>query len=81
MKLTVLGSGTAVPRLNRNMSGYLLEVDNKKILFDSGPGIIKQLLKLKVKIPSIHNIFYTHFHLDHITDLPGILACDKRLVH
>jgi len=73
MKLTVLGSGTVVPRLSRNMSGYLLEVNNKKILFDSGPGIIRQLLKLKVKIPSIDNIFYTHFHPDHINDLPGIL--------
>ena len=74
MKLTILGSGTAVPRLNRNMSGYLLEIGNKKILFDSGPGTIRQLLKLKVKIPSIDNIFYTHFHPDHITELTGILV-------
>ena len=74
MKITILGSGTAVPRLNRNMSGYLLEVNNKKILFDSGPGTIRQLLKLKVKIPSIDNIFYTHFHPDHITELTGILV-------
>jgi len=74
MKLTILGSGTAVPRINRNMSGYLLEIGNEKILFDSGPGTIRQLLKLKVKIPSIDNIFYTHFHPDHITDLLGILV-------
>jgi len=73
MKLTILGSGTAVPRIDRNMSGYLLETNNKKILFDSGPGTIRQLLKIKVKIPSIDNIFYTHFHPDHINDLPGIL--------
>ena len=74
MKITILGSGTAVPRLNRNMSGYLLEIGNKKILFDSGPGTIRQLLKLKVQIPGIDNIFYTHFHPDHINDLPGILV-------
>ena len=50
MKITVLGSGTAAPRLNRNMAGYLLELGKKKILFDSGPGTIRQLLKLKVNL-------------------------------
>ncbi|MAE42234.1 MBL fold metallo-hydrolase [Candidatus Woesearchaeota archaeon] len=76
MKLTVLGSGTAVPRLNRNMSGYLVETGNKKILFDSGPGIIRQILKTKSKIMDINHIFYTHLHPDHINDLLGILIID-----
>ena len=31
MKITILGSGTAAPRVKRNMAGYLLEVDNKEI--------------------------------------------------
>ena len=73
MKLTILGSGTAAPRLNRNMSSYLLEVSNKKILFDSGPGTIKQLLKIKTSLLDIDDIFYTHFHNDHINDLPAII--------
>ena len=73
MKLTILGSGTAAPRVNRNMSGYLLETNNKKILFDSGPGTIRQLLKLKVNLLDIGNIFYTHLHNDHINDLPAII--------
>jgi len=73
MKLTILGSGSAVPRLNRNMSGYLLEIENKKILFDSGPGTIRQLLKLKVDLLDIDYIFYTHLHNDHINDLGAII--------
>ena len=73
MKLTILGSGTAAPRINRNMPGYLLEANAKKILFDSGPGTIRQLLKLKVNLLSIDDIFYTHFHNDHINDLPAII--------
>ena len=73
MKLTILGSGTAAPRLNRNMAGYLLEIKNKKLLFDSGPGTIRQLLKLKVNLLDIDNIFYTHLHNDHISDLPAII--------
>ncbi len=73
MKLTILGSGTAAPRLKRNMSGYLLEAGSKKILFDSGAGTIRQLLKLKVNLLGIDNIFYTHLHNDHINDLGAII--------
>jgi len=73
MKVTILGSGTAAPRLNRNMAGYLLEIGKKKILFDSGPGTIRQLLKLRVNLLDIDNIFYTHLHNDHINDLSGII--------
>ncbi|MFH1642256.1 MAG: MBL fold metallo-hydrolase [Nanoarchaeota archaeon] len=73
MKITILGSGTAAPRINRNMSGYLLEAGNKKMLFDSGAGTIRQLLKLKVNLLDIGDIFYTHLHNDHINDLPAII--------
>ena len=73
MKITVLGSGTAAPRLDRNMSGYLLEADGKKILFDSGAGTIRQLLKLKANLLDINDIFYTHLHNDHINDLGAII--------
>ena len=73
MKIIILGSGTAAPRLNRNMSSYLLEINNNKILFDTGPGTIRQLLKLKVNLLDIDNIFYTHLHNDHINDLPAII--------
>lgn len=77
MKLTVLGSGTAAPRLDRNMSGYLLEAGNKKLLFDSGAGTIRQLLKLKVDLQDIDHIFYTHLHNDHISDLGAIIWCNN----
>ncbi len=73
MRITILGSGIATPLIYRNMSGYLLEADRKKILFDSGAGIIKQLFKLKVNLLGINHIFYTHFHTDHINDLPAII--------
>ena len=73
MKLTVLGSGTAAPRLDRNTPSYLLEIGNKKLLFDSGPGTIRQLLKLKVNLLDIDHIFYSHLHNDHISDLPAII--------
>ncbi len=73
MKLTILGSGTAAPLLDRNCAGYLLEADNKKILFDSGSGTIMRLLELKINLFDIDNIFYTHLHNDHINDLGAII--------
>ncbi|MBI2656298.1 MBL fold metallo-hydrolase [Candidatus Woesearchaeota archaeon] len=73
MKLIILGSGTAAPVLNRNCAGYILEVDNKKLLFDSGAGTIRRLLELKIDLFAIEHIFYTHLHNDHINDLGAII--------
>lgn len=73
MKLTVLGSGTAAPMLDRNCAGYLLEIGNDKLLFDSGAGTIRRLLELKVDLFSIEHIFYTHLHNDHVNDLGAII--------
>lgn len=73
MKLTILGSGTAAPVLDRSNAGYLLEMGNEKLLFDSGAGAIRRLLELKVDLFDIDNIFYTHLHNDHINDLGAII--------
>lgn len=73
MKLTILGSGTAAPVLERNCAGYLLEINGKKFLFDSGAGTIRRLLEAKVDLFGIDNIFYTHLHNDHVNDLGAII--------
>jgi ribonuclease BN (tRNA processing enzyme) len=73
MNLTVLGSGTAAPVLNRNNSGYVLRVDSKLFLLDSGAGITNRLLEMKFDIFGICHIFYTHLHNDHINDLGAII--------
>ena len=73
MKLTILGSGTAAPLLDRNCAGYLLSVDGRKLLFDSGAGTIRRLLELKANLFDIDHVFYTHLHNDHINDLGAII--------
>lgn len=73
MRLTILGSGTAAPMLERNCAGYLLEIDKNKLLFDSGAGTIRRLLELKFDLFEIEHIFYTHLHNDHINDLGAII--------
>lgn len=74
MKLTILGSGTAIPSLDRNPSSFLLEFDNgKNALLDIGPGTIKRLLELGKTINDINYIFLSHFHPDHCLDLIWLL--------
>ena len=73
MKLTILGSGTAAPLLERNNAAYLLEAGALKLLLDSGAGTIRRLLEMKFDLFDIDNIFYTHLHNDHINDLGAIV--------
>lgn len=73
-KITILGSGTFIPELKRNCSSYLLEVDNHKIMFDFGRGTIDQLLKLKINLQDLDNIFISHMHSDHSSELASFVS-------
>ena len=73
MELIILGSGSAAPSLERNCAGYVLKIDGKKILLDSGPGTMRRLLEMKISLSDIDHIFYTHLHNDHINDLGAII--------
>ena len=69
MKVTILGSGTAVPSLDRNSSGVLIQEEGTNTLIDFGYGTLKQLLHLGITYHDIDRIFFTHNHPDHMCDL------------
>jgi len=69
MKLTILGSGTCVPSLKRNASGYLLQAEGKQVLIDCGSGILLQLERAGKSYKDIDALFLTHGHPDHFADL------------
>lgn len=69
MKVTILGSGTAVPSLQRNSSGVLIQENGVNSLVDFGYGNLKQLLNLGITYHDINRIFFTHNHPDHMCDL------------
>ena len=77
MKMTVLGSGTAVPDLKRNSAGYLLEDNGNRVLIDFGYGNVHQLLRLGLTYHDIDRIFFTHPHPDHMCDLIPFLFASK----
>ena len=73
----ILGSGTCVPHKNRSQSGYLMDLDGKFSLFDSGSGTLNHIAAAGVNYKTIENVFYTHLHVDHVTDLLPLLFARK----
>src|SRR5262245_43639192 len=68
MRIHLLGTGTPTPSLKRMSSGYLVEIGDRKVLFDFGPGAYHRLLEAGVKPTEITDIFFTHLHYDHCLD-------------
>ena len=77
MTVTILGSGTCVPSLQRSACSVLVEIDGVKLLFDSGPGTMHQMLKAGTTLWDISYIFYSHFHPDHTGELVPFLFASK----
>ncbi len=73
-ELTILGSGSATPTLNRNPAAQLLNVQDQLFLIDCGEGTQIALRKNKIKFQRINQIFISHMHGDHYLGLPGLLS-------
>jgi ribonuclease Z len=72
--VTVLGSGSALPTLNRNPSAHLLNANERLFLIDCAEGTQVQLRKSRVHLQRIKAIFITHLHGDHFYGLIGLLT-------
>lgn len=72
MEVTFLGTGGAVPTIQRNPSGLLLRRDGERFLFDAGEGTQRQMMRFGIGF-DLRAIFLTHLHGDHILGLPGLL--------
>lgn len=77
MEITFLGSGTGFPNKNRASPGILLKLPKLNILWDSGPGTMRQLAKLNLTTNDIDIIMFTHLHPDHTIDLIDFLFSAK----
>ena len=73
MRLTVLGSGTAVPVPDRFPAGYLVERGASKVLVDCGPGSLRRLAQAGVSPAELDAVLLTHYHTDHCADLAALL--------
>jgi len=68
MKLVILGTSAAFAAKNDGCPSYLLSINNKNYIVDTGPGCVS-FLQNYIDCKNINAIFLSHLHADHYTDL------------
>jgi ribonuclease Z len=66
MRVTVLGSGTPLPRRGQASPCILVEAGEDLMLLDVGPGGPANLTSLEIPLIDADKVFITHHHVDHI---------------
>jgi len=74
MKVTVLGSSSALPTSQRYQSAHVLTAHGRMFLIDCGEGTQMQLRKCSIRFGRINDIFISHLHGDHVFGLYGLLS-------
>jgi ribonuclease BN (tRNA processing enzyme) len=67
-RITLLGTGTPAPSLQRAGSGYLVEVGTDRIVMDHGPDAHHRLIESGRRAVDVTHAFFTHLHYDHCMD-------------
>ncbi len=80
MRLVILGSGTAIPTVDRSSPALALVTDGGPVLLDFGPGTLRQLRRAGIPHHAIHHIFIAHFHPDHAAGLIHLLFATRNPV-
>jgi len=73
LRVTVLGSGTAIPVVDRFPAGYLVQSHGANVLVDCGPGTLRRLAQTGLDLDAIDAVFLTHYHTDHCADVGPLL--------
>ena len=74
MKVTVLGSQGAIPKVGLFSTSLILNVCNSYVLIDCCEGVQHQLRKNKIKLSKIEIILISHAHGDHYFGLIGLIS-------
>ena len=72
IKVTLLGTGSPPPVMNRFGPSVLVEAGNQKLIFDTGRGVLQRLTEAGVKPKDITGVFFTHLHSDHLVGFPDL---------
>jgi len=72
IKLTFLGTGSAIPTKMKNHPAILASFANENILIDCGEGTQRQFRQLDLSPTKLTRILITHWHGDHMLGLPGL---------
>ncbi|PSP76402.1 MBL fold metallo-hydrolase [Halobacteriales archaeon QS_1_68_20] len=72
MRVTFLGTGSAMPTGERVQTGILLEGADRRLLVDCGSGVLHRLAQV-ADYEDVGHVLLTHHHLDHVSDLLALL--------
>ena len=71
-KVTLLGTGSPNPSIERFSMSTLVEAGDTRLLFDADRGSSIRLWQLGVPMGRLDAVFLTHFHSDHTIGLPDL---------
>jgi ribonuclease Z len=72
LKVTLLGTGSPQPRMDRFGPSILVEAGDRKLLFDCGRGAAQRIEQIKIPFTEIDALFLTHLHSDHVVGIPDL---------
>ena len=76
MRVTFLGTGSAMPHPERVQTGVLVEAaagDASPLLVDCGAGVLHRLSQTDPGYEAVSTVLLTHHHLDHVADFLPLL--------
>ena len=71
-RVTLLGTGTPIPRPDRFGPSTLVEAGDQKLLIDAGRGATIRLYQLGIPIGRIDALLLTHYHSDHTSGVADV---------
>jgi ribonuclease Z len=72
MRVSLLGTGTPKPIMERFGPSILVQAGSETLLFDAGRGCLQRMTQLNLSYQKINALFLTHLHSDHIVGLPDL---------
>ena len=72
MTVTLLGTGSPIPSVDRYGNSTLVEVPGLRLVFDLGRGAPIRLWQKQIPLGTINAHFLTHLHSDHVNGLPDL---------
>ena len=72
IKVTLLGTGTPRPMIERFGASILVQAGKENLLFDAGRGCTIRLWQLGAPLKDVNRVFLTHLHSDHTVGIPDL---------
>ena len=72
IRVTLLGTGSPEPSIQRFGPATLVEAGDARFLFDAGRGASQRLWQLAIPLGQVDGVFLTHLHSDHVVGLPDV---------